>query len=191
MSLASGSGIISKEQEVEQICWEIRRAVGNTGLVVSSRDLTSVSEDHAWSLKDFQLGAPIAKGCAAVIYSARCSNDISCDNVSIEKFPLAIKMMFNFDAESNATSILRAMQRETVPARSISLAGSAVGVEEVIHLASHPNIVQMVAVFADQVSIHQLDPADNSLFPGSPPTRRHLYVRPRPPLKDQSLRLWP
>ena len=143
VSLASGSGIISKELEVEQICWEIRRAVSNTGLV-RSQELTSVSEDHDWSLEDFQLGGPIAKGCAAVIYSARCAND---DNEN-DQFPLAIKMMFNYDAESNAATILRAMQRETVPARSVRLAGTSVGQEEVTRLAPHPNIVQMVAEFA-------------------------------------------
>jgi hypothetical protein len=35
----------------------------------------------------------------------------------LSNFPLAVKMMFNYDAESNATSILRAMYRETVPAK--------------------------------------------------------------------------
>ena len=88
VSLASGSGIITKELEVEQICWEIRRAVSNTGLA-RSKELTSVSEDHDWSLEDFRLGGPIAKGCAAVIYSARCVSD---DEES-GQFPLAIKIM--------------------------------------------------------------------------------------------------
>jgi len=34
-------------------------------------------------------------------------------------YPLAVKMMFNYDAESNAMSILRAMSRETVPSRCV------------------------------------------------------------------------
>jgi len=38
---------------------------------------------------------------------------------SYKKYPLAVKMMFNYDAESNAMSILRAMSRETVPSRSV------------------------------------------------------------------------
>lgn len=38
---------------------------------------------------------------------------------SVKSYPLAIKMMFNYDAESNAMSILRAMSRETVPSRCI------------------------------------------------------------------------
>ena len=47
-------------------------------------------------------------------------------------------MMFNYDAESNAATILRAMQRETVPARSVRLAGTSVGQEEVTRLAPPP-----------------------------------------------------
>ena len=164
VSLASGSGIISKEQEVEQICWEIRQAVSNTRLV-RSQELTTVSEEHDWSLEDFQLGQPIAKGCAAVIYSARCAGDTEGNT---DHFPLAIKMMFNYDAESNATTILRAMQRETVPARSVRLAGTSVGQEEVTRLAPHPNIVQMVAVFADQVP-HV--PGDISMYGPALPSR--------------------
>jgi hypothetical protein len=35
----------------------------------------------------------------------------------LSNFPMAVKMMFNYDAESNATSILRAMYRETVPTK--------------------------------------------------------------------------
>ena len=35
---------------------------------------------------------------------------------------LAVKMMFNYDAESNASSILRAMYREVVPAPRGSVA---------------------------------------------------------------------
>lgn len=38
-------------------------------------------------------------------------------NEPVSSFPLAVKMMFNYDAESNATSILRAMYRETIPAK--------------------------------------------------------------------------
>lgn len=45
---------------------------------------------------------------------------------SIKSFPLAIKMMFNYDAESNAMSILRAMSRETVPARCIQHSSSKI-----------------------------------------------------------------
>lgn len=45
---------------------------------------------------------------------------------SIKTYPLAIKMMFNYDAESNAMSILRAMSRETVPSRCIQHSSSRI-----------------------------------------------------------------
>lgn len=38
-------------------------------------------------------------------------------NDSATNYPLALKMMFNYDVQSNAMAILRAMYRETVPAR--------------------------------------------------------------------------
>lgn len=34
----------------------------------------------------------------------------------MEKYPLALKMMFNYDIQSNAMAILKAMYKETVPA---------------------------------------------------------------------------
>lgn len=36
----------------------------------------------------------------------------------IDRYPLAVKMMFNYDIQSNAMSILRAMYKETIPARN-------------------------------------------------------------------------
>merc|ERR1719312_1948376 len=124
---------------------------------------------YAWSLKDFQLGKPIAKGCSAVVYSARlnpspskaesspgslpdggqCQQKVptsESDKVEEEKYPYAIKMMFNYHAESNALVILRAMQRETVAARAVSLPREltyAVGsLGSMVHVDPHPNIVE-------------------------------------------------
>jgi hypothetical protein len=42
---------------------------------------------------------------------------IDTNEQDVTNFPMAVKMMFNYDTESNATSILRAMYRETVPAQ--------------------------------------------------------------------------
>lgn len=44
------------------------------------------------------------------------SSNVSAEPPSVFEYPLAVKMMFNYDAESNASSILHAMQKETVPA---------------------------------------------------------------------------
>ena len=43
--------------------------------------------------------------------------DVLTDSTSILKYPLALKMMFNYDIQSNAMSILKAMHKETIPAR--------------------------------------------------------------------------
>ena len=69
VSLASGSGLIAKEVEIESVCYEIRQAVSRTRLVQSQAHETE-SETHNWSLENFELGKPIAKGCAAVVFSA-------------------------------------------------------------------------------------------------------------------------
>ena len=170
VSLASGSGIISKEDEIESIIQEIRQAVGKTNLL---EDIETVT-NHDWSLKDFHLGKPIAKGCAAVVYSARTKLDQ--DDIhekdrddGHDDFPLAVKMMFNYDAESNATSILRSMQRETVPARCVTMSDVTSDLAfDMIHLEPHPNIVNMVTVFADQVP-HL--PGDISMYGQALPLR--------------------
>ena len=67
-------------------------------------------------------------------------------------------MMFNYDAESNALSILRSMYRETIPARK-HLNNEELSeweikmMEKKIKLTPHPNIVAMYYVFADKVPV--------------------------------------
>lgn len=88
-------------------------------------------------LEDLSFGKPIAKGANAVVYAANIkkvepitSNLESLDETTskpvkihsvnsddIKKYPLALKMMFNYDIQSSAMAILNAMYRETVPAR--------------------------------------------------------------------------
>lgn len=43
----------------------------------------------------------------------------------IQRYPLAVKMMFNYDIQSNAMAILRAMYKETIPARNKHINGEA------------------------------------------------------------------
>lgn len=85
-------------------------------------------------LENLSFGKPIAKGANAVVYAANIKQPQSstskdekqaqkivkirpenCDD--IKKFPLALKMMFNYDIQSSAMAILNAMYKETVPAR--------------------------------------------------------------------------
>ena len=58
VSLASGAGIITKEDEIESVCYEIRQAVGKTRLLqVKDEEEDSLQyEEHKWRLEDFELG---------------------------------------------------------------------------------------------------------------------------------------
>jgi PTEN induced putative kinase 1 len=58
-------------------------------------------------------GKAIAKGCSAVVYAAKLkkAQPEPVSQGDQKEFPFAIKMMFNYHAESNAFTILRAMQR--------------------------------------------------------------------------------
>ena len=57
VSLASGSGIITKEDEIESVCYEIRQAVGKTRLLQSEEEVVETqNREHQWCLQDFELG---------------------------------------------------------------------------------------------------------------------------------------
>lgn len=158
VSLASGTGIMTKEDEIEGVCREIRQAVSKTSLVRTNLDDNQQQsqdnggkKDKVWSLEDFELGSAIAKGCSAVVYSARTKDS------KTDEFNLAIKMMFNYHAESNALTILRAMQREIVAAREVSLppelqlASLQLGSGRMVRVPHHPNIVEIYTAFADRI----------------------------------------
>ncbi|XP_060584840.1 serine/threonine-protein kinase Pink1, mitochondrial-like isoform X2 [Ruditapes philippinarum] len=72
------------------------------------------------------------------------------------KFNLAVKMMFNYGAESNADAIMREMERETIPAR-LAMSHGQMETWQNGHkvrkkrLPPHPNIVEMWGVFVDPV----------------------------------------
>ncbi|XP_046419795.1 serine/threonine-protein kinase Pink1, mitochondrial isoform X1 [Neodiprion virginianus] len=185
VSLASGTGILTKDDELEGVCWEIREAVSkvqwNTPKNDQNYEATTI-EDKPVDLKDFVIGPAIAKGCSAVVYATRPidpeekqDSQITVDtsNKDLSSFPLAIKMMFNYDAESNATAILRAMYRETVPARKhcqneeLALWEQKMADNKRI-LSPHPNIVAMYCVFADRVPDL---PGSSKMYPDALPPR--------------------
>ena len=114
-----------KQDELDCVCAEIRRAASKT---INKPTVPQHQEDVegcSWSLADFDIGPVIAKGCSAVVHAAKLtmegfkkmgdssSEEDSCKPLSDEKssYPLAIKMMFNYEAESNANAIINAMHR--------------------------------------------------------------------------------
>jgi len=191
VSLASGTGILTKDEELEGVCWEIREAVSRMqwNILKTERSKTEVTnEEDLVGLNSLVLGPPVAKGCSAVVYAARKKQESEKNgaqqkaepNVTIDtteqdltKFPMAVKMMFNYDTESNATSILRAMYRETVPAQchftneELSCWEKSMA-DRKKALPPHPNIVKMYCVFADRVPML---PGSLSLYPDALPAR--------------------
>lgn len=190
VSLASGTGILTKQDELEGVCWEIREAVSKLQWNTPQNDKnyeTNIINDKTATLKDFIIGPAIAKGCSAVVYAAKFknstanhdNNDIIIDNKTQDTsaFPLAIKMMFNYDAESNAIAILRSMHRETVPARSRSQSDELAEWEQRMidsrnTLPPHPNIVAMYYVFTDRVPAL---PGSFGMYPDALPARINPY----------------
>lgn len=71
-------------------------------------------------------------------------------------YNLAVKMMFNYGLDSNATAIFEGMKKETIPAR---ITDEGLERDYLQHghkvkkkLPPHPNIVEMWGVFVDEVS---------------------------------------
>ena len=70
----------------------------------------------------------------------------------IKHYPLAVKMMFNFHAESNAPTILKAMKKELLLAQNVQDDGaSLLKKDEVEEISPHPNIVKIYTAFTDMV----------------------------------------
>ncbi|XP_040161078.1 serine/threonine-protein kinase pink-1, mitochondrial [Anopheles arabiensis] len=257
VSLASGDGVLTKNDELEAVCWEIRHAMSNFQQKVGEKDIES-RLDEEFGIENLNIGKPIAKGCSAVVYAASLkestvsdNDDMNCNDIhhsksssngkapneawtgdepelsgqrsdgisplllpertaseafhqmmnesnaqtrtnnnrkvrfnsetrirtmsensasnhetighyqpdsieqdyTIEEYPLALKMMFNYDIQSNAMAILKAMYRETVPAkrRTVDNAWEKSLMEKTNFVPPHPNIVEMYGVFCDQV----------------------------------------
>ncbi|KAF5282721.1 hypothetical protein FQR65_LT02718 [Abscondita terminalis] len=180
VSLASGTGILTKEEELEGVCWEIREAISKFKW---TSDSAYIGNDvDTISLKDMDIGKPIAKGSNAVVYEANFKvseknieppkNDFDVSD-SYLKYPLAVKMMFNYDVQSNAMAILQAMYRETVPARRYSTKNNINAwemelMDRRIPLPPHPNIVNMLTVFTDYIPDLK---GNKGLYPAALPPR--------------------
>ncbi|KAG5346808.1 PINK1 kinase, partial [Acromyrmex charruanus] len=182
ISLASGTGILTKDDELEGVCWEIREAVSKLQWNYMPKDYQTIhTDENTVTLQNFVMGPIIAKGCSAAVYAARYVNtwdeddsmDIEVKTKDANEFPLAIKMMFNYDAESNAAAILNAMYRETVPARKHYRNNNLTTweqklTENKVVLPSHPNIVAMYCVFTDMIPVL---PGSWRMYPDALPSR--------------------
>jgi len=150
VSLASGSGILTKEDEIECVCKEVRNAARKVTKLDNEKSLVENFGNQHWSLNDFNIGPVISKGCSAVVYAAKCLKngfESMGDHTEANDHPLAMKMMFNFHAESNAHAILKSMQKETIVAQNVVDLPKSSDVK----ITPHPNIVKMYTAFSDYI----------------------------------------
>jgi len=169
--------ILHLQEAVSKLQWNMSENDMNYQIVLP--------DENAITLQDFVIGPIIAKGCSAVVYAARFVNatqdttenndtmNINVEAKDASAFPLAIKMMFNYDAESNAAAILRAMHKETVPTRKYcennEVAAWKHGLtQKKAILPIHPNIVAMYYVFADRIPML---PDSWGMYPDALPAR--------------------
>lgn len=97
---------------------------------------------------------------------------------SLFSYPWALKMMFNYDIQSNACAIVKAMFKETVPARRGTIVSNDWEVhikKQTLELPPHPNVVFMPTYFCDNIP-DQLEDS-KQLFPMALPARFGGYGR--------------
>lgn len=131
----------------------------------------TLPEDTPVNLQSFTFGKPIAKGANAVVYSVQLKEAKNLGQSS--GAPFALKMMFNYDIQSNSLAILKAMYRETVPAPVYFNRHGITDYEyeflnRTRHLPCHPNIVKILSVFTDFVP--ELEQA-REMYPAALPKR--------------------
>jgi len=173
VSLAAGStGMLTQESEFDNLCWEIRESMLKKQKSIVSE--TFYPEGSAISVKDLKFGNLIRQGCNAAVYSAVWTKSPTSDSeskISIGE-PLAVKMLFNYDIESNASSIFRAMVKEVVPARNICLDNISEldrGIFETVkRCPPHDNIIEITHAFVDQIPML---PEGIEKFPSALPRR--------------------
>ena len=160
----NGPTLITESDLIESECQVIRnifysyRRLEFASKLLDSKDL---------SLKNIEFGQFIAKGCNAVVYSAQLKDGHNVPNKS-----LAVKMLFNFEAESNVADVWKTLNKECVPfAGDFAPEGHPFKREK---LDPHPNIVDILGVFVDRTP--QLEGALN-LYPDALPIRMGGFAR--------------
>ncbi|XP_077297289.1 PTEN-induced putative kinase 1 [Arctopsyche grandis] len=161
LSLSSESTLLTKDDEQDVIWWNIKEVVSKFPFDFYYYENEMI---NTIKLDDLCIGKPIAKGSCAMVYSAKLKN--ATENVEVPsssavepiqepiEYPLALKIMFNYDIQSNSMAILNAMHHETLPALSrhintdIFYWENNLNKQKVV-LPPHPNLVVMYSAFAD------------------------------------------
>jgi len=107
-----------------------------------------LSEKYPNSIDGYDIGKFIAVGCNAAVYELRVSQQ---NNTSASDYPLALKLMFNFDFSVPEKVIMREMINELVPLTHIpsNLPSGQMGKFRPLN-RSHPNVIKLHTAFIDR-----------------------------------------
>lgn len=189
--LAFGLGVGLIEQQLEDdrrsaaTCQEIQAFFQKKKFQAPLRPFTS-----GYRLEDYIIGNQVGKGCSAAVYEAaprsappapsgeKCSlvqlredeeeeeeerpRSLAC--CSLGKFPLAVKMMWNFGAGSSSDAILKTMSQELVPAGRLAVRPE---VERVVLDGDFGVLPKRVSAHPNVIRVHRAFTADVPLLPGA------------------------
>ncbi|XP_070561986.1 serine/threonine-protein kinase Pink1, mitochondrial-like [Ptychodera flava] len=106
------------------------------------------SSQTTCSLADFDFGnIPLGIGCNGAVFPARWKTD---ETSKVSDYNLAIKMIYNFNTQSNHSALVRAYKKEILPLRNNVFKEQNCQIREKRQcLPSHPNIIEMHHCFTD------------------------------------------
>ncbi|CAN7985820.1 unnamed protein product [Ixodes hexagonus] len=156
--------LVTSEEELESVCVAIRELVSD----FSEGDAFRVPDKDVLTLNDLELGEHLGTGSNAAVYSARWKEQSREQEEPEPAFDLAVKVLFNYAAESTAASIWQSLHKECLPAWLHT--GGPRNVEDSVSLPPHPNVVQMPVAFVDEV---RSLPGAPELWPSALPPNLH------------------
>lgn len=158
--------LVTSEEELESVCVAIRELVSE----FSKGDSFRVPDKGTLTLDDLELGEHLDTGSNAVVYSARWKEQPRKQEEPEPAFDLAVKVMFNYSAESTAASVWQSLHKECLPAWLHP--GSPRCLGDGVKLPPHPNVVQMPVAFVDKM---RALPRATDLCPSALPPSLHPY----------------
>ncbi|KAK0395476.1 hypothetical protein QR680_001296 [Steinernema hermaphroditum] len=165
-------GFLTKRQTNPDVFDRIRNLFGNH----QRYGIFKQSDDVPQQLDGYDIGSLMAYGCNAAVYEIRRSSDAHNSATSNdtrhsqkdrkEMYPMALKVMFNYDFDLPEQYLWREMGTELLPIPNpeIVLRGQIARFKPI--KSAHPNIIRIYTAFVDCIPS---DLPDSALFPEAMP----------------------
>jgi PTEN induced putative kinase 1 len=139
----------------------------NVGVVERIRDVFNtnvrynkslISREFPDQLDGYEIGNHIACGCSAAVYELRKKspnaqfNALSLQDSDSKSFPLALKIMFNYNFERPDRHLWEEMGPELIPLTTTKLTKGKMGNIKLLS-KNHPNVIKLHTAFTDIMPI--------------------------------------